>query len=120
MLRGGVGLIKLKCGEAAKRSATRLPTSRGEEPRGQLLKSDCAVTRGAREAARARAQAARIRRVLINVLLLCVRGFRRSAVSRPAPEFDCQRLALLDEVRLRELAAGVDVHLQSITRARDR
>ena len=34
MVRGGVGLMKLKCGEAAKRSATRLPTSPGELPLG--------------------------------------------------------------------------------------
>src|SRR5215207_5580296 len=102
MVRGGVGLMKLKCGEAAKRSATRFPTSRGEAPRGQLLKSDCAaapgVSEAARDAARAAAQAARNKRVLINLILLFMSGVRRSAVSRSAPEFDRQRVAPLDEV----------------------
>ena len=97
MVRGGVGLMKLKCGEAAKRSATRLPISPGELPFGQLLKSDCAAACGMSKKVKA-AQAASIRRVLINVLLLCVRVVRRSAVSGLTLEFDRQRVALLDEV----------------------
>src|SRR5829696_223192 len=81
MVRGGVGLMKLKCGEAAKRSATSLPISRGEPPRGQLLKSDCAAAPGVREAARdaasATAQAARNERLLIDCSP-SVRAWRRT------------------------------------------
>src|SRR5215212_11009180 len=98
MVRGGVGRMKLKCGEAAKRSATRLPTSRGELPRGQLLKSDCAHASGARVAAKATAQAARNKRLLIDCSPSVYVRVGRSAVSGPSPEFDRQRVALLDEV----------------------
>src|SRR4051812_24193129 len=72
MVRGGVGRMKLKCGEAAKRSATRLPISRGELPFGQLLKSDCAAAFGAKDAARAATQATRNRRVLIRLFSFSV------------------------------------------------
>src|SRR5215207_8050208 len=119
MVRGGVGLMKLKCGEAAKRSATRFPTSRGEAPRGQPLKSDRAAAPGARDAARAAAQAARSKRFLIDCPPSVYVRVGRSAVSRSAPEFDRQRVALPDEVCLGELAAAEDIDLQSIARARD-
>src|SRR5829696_3007028 len=124
MVRGGVGRMKLKCGEAAKRSATRFPTSRGEAPRGQLLKSDCAAApaerEAARDAARVAAQAARNKRFLIDCPPSVYVRVGRGAVSRSAPEFDRQRVAPLDEVCLGEPAAVEDIQLQSIPRARDR
>jgi len=122
--------MKLKCGEAAKRSATRLPISLGEPPLGQFLKSVCAAAFGMSDNVKAKTAKIKVGRGLINFLLLCNRVRRKDEGGRmkdegiadrstfilppssfilperviltaTSSEFDRQSLALLDEVRLR-------------------